>query len=248
MSSNTPSSSKKGMSNKSAKSNAVVQGIKADQYAKNKLGITGPNVSYEAGQVVTRGFTSSTVPSQMYGADYQAARNEYLASQGLGTVRADGGFMAGVQTDKGLTFTNATRGAYEASKREPMPLSRQMYDSQQRFKQIAGAIATGFTGMPSFYTAAYMSSRKPYADYIGEFLNKNNQSTNRGVTTNQNNNKTKTVTIKDTPKLASDQDAAARGDKKALARIQKLAASQTGGSPNRKFLVSSAKTFLGSMK
>ena len=93
-----------------------------------------------------------------------------------------------------------------------------------------------------------MSSRKPYADYVGEFFNKNNQSTNRGVTTNQNNKQTKQIDIRDTPKLASDEVAAERGDKKALARIQKLAASQTGGSPNRKFLVSSAKTFLGSMK
>ena len=34
------SASKGGMSNKSAQSSAVVQGIKADQYAKQKLGIT----------------------------------------------------------------------------------------------------------------------------------------------------------------------------------------------------------------
>ena len=38
------SASKGGMSNKSAQSSAVVQGIKADQYAKQKLGITGGTV------------------------------------------------------------------------------------------------------------------------------------------------------------------------------------------------------------
>lgn len=241
------SASKGGMSNKTAQSNAVVQGIKADQYAKKKLGIT----QIGSGIIATQG---ENVVGQMYGAEYQAARNEYLASQGLGTVRADGGFMAGVQTDKGLTFTNATRGAYEASKRQPMPLSKQMYDSQQRFTQIAGAIATGFSGMPSFYTAAYMSSRKPYADYVGEFYNKNNMGNNMSnysfptFNTPNKDKKVQTIDIRDTPKKTSDQDAAARGDEKALARIQKLAASKSEGSPNRKFLISSAKTFLGKMK
>tara|TARA_R100000231_G_scaffold98067_2_gene73230 strand:- start:106 stop:900 length:795 start_codon:yes stop_codon:yes gene_type:complete len=245
------SASKGGMSNKTAQSSAVVQGIKADEYAKKKLGIT----QIGSGIIATQG---ENVVGQMYGAEYQAARNEYLASQGLGTVRADGGFMAGVQTDKGLTFTNATRGAYEASKREPIPLSKQMYKSQQRFQQIAGAIATGFSGMPSFYTASYLNTQKPYAEYVNEFYNKNkmgnNMRNNMGnysfptFNTPNKDKKVQTIDIRDTPKKASDQDAAARGDEKALARIQKLAASKSEGSPNRKFLISSAKTFLGKMK
>ncbi len=88
LSSQGGTASKAGMSNKSAKTSAVVQGIRADEYAKEKLGITGPNImNTPAGQVVTKGFTSSTVSNQMYGTEYQKARNEYLASQGLGTMQ-----------------------------------------------------------------------------------------------------------------------------------------------------------------
>ena len=125
------------MSNKTAQSSAVVQGIKADQYAQNKLGITTTVAGPVAGANTTpTGFYSTTSSNQMYGSEYASARNEYLASQGLGTMQANGSFTTGVQTDKGLTFTSAARDAYNASKREPMPLSRQMYDSQQRLSLI----------------------------------------------------------------------------------------------------------------
>jgi len=164
----------------------------ADKYAQEKLGITAPNVyNSPAGTVVTKGFTSSTVPSQLYGDKYQAARNEYLASRGLGTVRADGGYMAGVQTDKGLVFTTEGRNAYNASRNTPMPLSKEMFESQQRFKTIAGALLTGISGMPSFFSAAYYSSKQPYSQYVADYYSGSKrgvqQSTNVGNKTQSNN-------------------------------------------------------------
>ena len=246
MSSNTPSSSKGGMSNKTAQSSAVVQGIKADQYAQNKLGITTTVAGPVAGANTTpTGFYSTTSSNQMYGSEYASARNEYLASQGLGTMQANGSFTTGVQTDKGLTFTSAARDAYNASKREPMPLSRQMYDSQQRFKTIAGALATGLSGMPSFFSAAYYTSKKPYSQYVADYYS----GSKRGVGTGQNNvstNKTE-APITNTNQMTENMTQASAGNQTAKNRLANLAKSDSG-SPNRKFLQSSAQTFLGKMK
>jgi len=254
LSSNTPSSSKGGMSNKTAQSSAVVQGIKADQYAQKKLGITTTVAGPVAGANTTpTGFYSTTSSNQMYGAEYQAARGEYLASQGLATARtvtdATGKtfttYDPGVQTDKGFTYTNTTRGAMEAAKREPIPLSRQMYDSQQKFKTIAGALATGLSGMPSFFSAAYYSSKKPYSQYVADYYS----GSKRGVGTGQNNvstNKTE-APITNTNQMTENMTQASAGNQTAKNRLANLAKSDSG-SPNRKFLQSSAQTFLGKMK
>jgi hypothetical protein len=246
LSSNTPSSSKGGMSNKTAQSSAVVQGIKADQYAQKKLGITTTVAGPVAGANTTpTGFYSTTSSNQMYGSEYASARNEYLASQGLGTMQANGSFTTGVQTDKGLTFTSAARDAYNASKREPMPLSRQMYDSQQRFKTIAGALATGLSGMPSFFSAAYYTSKQPYSQYVADYYS----GSKRGVGTGQNNvstNKTE-APITNTNQMTENMTQASAGNQTAKNRLANLAKSDSG-SPNRKFLQSSAQTFLGKMK
>lgn len=234
------------MSNKTAQSSAVVQGIKADQYAQNKLGITTTVAGPVAGANTTpTGFYSTTSSNQMYGSEYASARNEYLASQGLGTMQANGSFTTGVQTDKGLTFTSAARDAYNASKREPMPLSRQMYDSQQRFKTIAGALATGLSGMPSFFSAAYYTSKKPYSQYVADYYS----GSKRGVGTGQNNvstNKTE-APITNTNQMTENMTQASAGNQTAKNRLANLAKSDSG-SPNRKFLQSSAQTFLGKMK
>lgn len=234
------------MSNKTAQSSAVVQGIKADQYAQNKLGITTTVAGPVAGANTTpTGFYSTTSSNQMYGSEYASARNEYLASQGLGTMQANGSFTTGVQTDKGLTFTSAARDAYNASKREPMPLSRQMYDSQQRFKTIAGALATGLSGMPSFFSAAYYTSKQPYSQYVADYYS----GSKRGVGTGQNNvstNKTE-APITNTNQMTENMTQASAGNQTAKNRLANLAKSDSG-SPNRKFLQSSAQTFLGKMK
>ncbi len=241
------SASKGGMSNKSAQSSAVVQGIRADQYAKEKLGIRTTVAGPVTGASTSpTGFISTKVSNQMYGTEYQQARNEYLASQGLGTMQKNGSFITGVQTDQGLTFTSQAREAYQASKREPIPLSRQMYESQQLFTQVAGAIATGLTGMPSFFSAAYYASKKPYSKYVGEYMSGARKGVDNQTITSSKNQTSENITT--TSQMSADFNEAQKGDEKALKRVQALAKSGEAGSPNRKFLVTSAKTFLGSMK
>lgn len=241
------SASKGGMSNKSAQSSAVVQGIRADQYAKEKLGIRTTVAGPVTGASTSpTGFISTTSSNQMYGAEYQKARNEYLASQGLGTMQKNGSFTTGVQTDQGLTFTSQAREAYQASKREPIPLSRQMYESQQLFTQVAGAIATGLSGMPSFFSAAYYASKKPYSKYVGEYMSGARKGVDNQTITSSKNQTSENITT--TAQMNADFNEAQKGDEKALKRVQALAKSGEAGSPNRKFLVTSAKTFLGSMK
>ena len=211
----TSSSSKGGMSNKSAKTNAVVQGIRADKYAQEKLGISGPNImNTPAGQVVTKGFTSSTVSNQMYGAEYQAARNEYLASQGLGTVQKNGSFITGVQTDKGLVFTSQAREAYEASKREPIPLSREMYESQQKTKLAFGALATLASGMTAFFSSAYLSNKAtPYSKYVQNFYDTANRSKTTAVPVSSGRNGGSTTTSSNSTSVQDSTAVAQRAKK-----------------------------------
>jgi len=235
---------------KASNEKAKQTGAEANVYAKQKLGIrktvAGP---VEGARDSVTGFYSTTSPNQMYGTEYSAARNEYLASQGLGTMQKNGSFITGVQTDKGLVFTSEARDAYNASRKEEIPLSRQMYDSQKKFMNIAGAIATGLTGMPSFFSSAYYASKKPYSQYVDNYMNKAKTNLNRSSSNaNKTTNNQQTITVKDTPKVANDFDAAARGDQSALRRIEALSRQKEAGSPNRKFLVSSAKTFLGRMQ
>ena len=148
-------------SKKSAQNTMIA--ANADRFAQQQLNIqktfSGPNK-----QTVT-GYRSGT-GNQMYGAEYNQARNRYLASQGLGTFNeATGSFTAGVQTDKGLTFTDATRGAFNATRNIDIPLSKEMYKSQQKFKMAVLGGATLITGMPSFFTAGLMTNQ-PYEQYV----------------------------------------------------------------------------------
>ena len=180
----------------------------ADRAAQKDLQIyktfSGPNK-----QTVT-GYRSGT-GNQMYGTQYQEARGKYLEKQGLATGRtvnygpidpATGkgrfsytAYDPAVQTDKGLTFTDATRGAFNATKNINMPLSRQMYDSQQKFKMAVLGGATLLSGMPSFFTAGLMSNQ-PYEQYVQNResgnLQRNVIQNNRTKNTknNQNNNQT----------------------------------------------------------
>jgi len=142
------------------------KGKLADEYARDKLGITGPNVmNTPAGTLVTKGFTSSTVPNQMYGTEYSAARNEYLASQGLGSVTDTGQYRPFVKTDKGMVSTSLSRASYEASRKIPIPLSQQMFESQQRFTAGIAAVAA-LAGVPVIPSALYLQSRTPYQKYL----------------------------------------------------------------------------------
>tara|TARA_R100000234_G_C4925850_1_gene146234 strand:- start:30 stop:719 length:690 start_codon:yes stop_codon:yes gene_type:complete len=132
-------------------------GKKADEFAREKLGIT------QTGNAI---FATNTGGNQMYGSEYQKARNEYLASQGLGTINKEtGSFTAGVQTDKGLTFTDTTRGAYREANRYRIPLSKQMFESQQKF-QMGLAGVTALAGVPLIPSILLSTSQTPYSSYI----------------------------------------------------------------------------------
>lgn len=132
-------------------------GKKADEFAREKLGIT------QTGNAI---FATNTGGNQMYGSEYQKARNEYLASQGLGTINKEtGSFTPGVQTDKGLTFTDTTRGAYREANRYRIPLSKQMFESQQKF-QMGLAGVTALAGVPLIPSILLSTSQTPYSSYI----------------------------------------------------------------------------------
>jgi len=246
----TSSSSKGGMSNKSAKTNAVVQGIRADKYAQEKLGISGPNImNTPAGQVVTKGFTSSTVSNQMYGSEYQAARGEYLSSQGLATARtvtdATGKtyttYDPAIKRDGKLVYTNESRGAMEAAKREPIPLSRQMYDSQKRVGATAFGIMGAMMGMPTLgLTLASNIYNTPYSSYVN--LNRYNTyftPTSGGGRDGGGNTTTPSTGTTATPVI---EDSAKKEASLKAARVKEMAAAS-----KRQFYKISGKSITGKM-
>jgi len=138
----------------------------AEKSAQKKLGIqktvAGPVKG--ASSSVTGYMATNTGGNQMYGSLYNQARNQYLADQGMGTM-TNGSFMPGVQTDKGLVFTSANRDAFNRTKSKDIPLSRQMYDSQQRFTAGIAAVAA-LAGVPVMPSILYTKSRTPYQSYV----------------------------------------------------------------------------------
>ena len=220
------SASKAGMSKKSAATNPVVQGIRADQYARKKLGITAKvaNPNQPLSQANISGYYSTKSSDQMYGSEYQSARNEYLASQGLGTMQKNGSFTTGVQTDKGLVFTSTANKAYEAAKAEKMPLSRQMYDSQKLISSTAFAVMGALVGMPTLgITGATYSNQTPTSKDSSGTEQVVADQTNTAVTTNKTSQ-----------------------DDGYVARVASL--TQSSGGEQRKFFTGTRKTIKGSLK
>jgi hypothetical protein len=249
LSSQGGTSSKAGMSKKSAATSPVVQGIRADKYAQQKLGITGPNVyNTPSGEIMTKGFTSSTVPSQMYGQEYSAARNEYLASQNLGSVTNTGQYRPFVKTDKGQVSTLESRQAYEASRREPIPLSKEMYESQRKTSNILGGLAAAATGMSIFFTSQYTANKlNPYETYVQNFY----KTANRSSTSIASSRNKKDSTTKTTTTTPSDSVKASVSDSTTVAKNKKrvnASSYESGTLPDdRTFLARTDKTIRGSM-
>jgi hypothetical protein len=245
----TSSASKGGMSKKSAATSPVVQGIRADQYAQKKLGITGPQVyNTPSGEIMTKGFTSSTVPSQMYGQEYSEARNEYLASQNLGSVTDTGQYRPFVQTDKGQVSTLLGRQSYEESRKQKMPLSKEMYESQRKTSNILGGLAAAATGMSMFFTSQYTANKmNPYSTYVQNFYKTANRSST-SIASSRNKKNTTTTTTAPTP---SDNVKASVSDSTTVAKNNKRrnASSYESGSlpDDRTFLARTDKTIRGSM-
>ena len=172
------------MSNKSAKTNAVVQGKKADDYARKKLGIEKTDDGY-----------MSTKSNQMYGASYNEARGEYLASQGLATARQVTDAMGKTRTvydpkTADGTYTDMSRMSALEARANRTPLSKEMYASQQKFKTAVGAI-TSLAGVPLIPSIIGLSARQPYANYLTNTENKGfyTAPSSQGL---MNNNKTGT--------------------------------------------------------
>jgi len=239
------SASKAGMSKKSAETNPVVQGIRADQYARKKLGITAKvaNPNQPLSQANISGYYSTKSSDQMYGSEYQSARNEYLASQGLGTMQKNGSFTTGVQTDKGLVFTSTANKAYEAAKAEKMPLSRQMYDSQKLISSTAFAVMGALVGMPTLgITGANYIYNKPYSSTVT--LGRTSATYSNQTPTSNDRNGTEQV-VADQTNTAVTTNKTSQDDGY-VARVASL--TQSGGGEQRKFFTGTRKTIKGSLK
>jgi len=210
----------------------------ADRAAQKDLQIyktfSGPNK-----QTVT-GYRSGT-GNQMYGSAYNQARNQYLADQGMGTM-TNGSFMPGVQTDQGLVFTSANRDIYNRTKQKDIPLSRQMYDSQQKFKQVIAGVAA-LAGVPMIPSALVSSSMTPYQSYVdrresGVFSYQTNRQQNNNTNNTNNTNKQKDNEMFENRFLAESE--AQR--KKYLASLKSSEVSQG----DRKFMTANVRGFGGS--
>jgi hypothetical protein len=165
----------------------------ADAYARNKLGIENIMGGFQDRNVV--GF-KSTQQNQMYGADYNQARGEYLASKNQAKARQVTDAMGRTRTvydpiNSSGAYTNLSRNAAQNARDMGTPLSEEMYDSQQVMKRGFGSLATAMSGMPLFFTAAYYSSKKPYAEAVSDFYTKGQ--TKR--TSTQTNNRNDSVNI-----------------------------------------------------
>lgn len=211
---------------------------RADKAAQKDLQIyktfSGPNK-----QTVT-GYRSGT-GNQMYGSAYNQARNQYLADQGVGTM-TNGSFMPGVQTDQGLVFTSANRDIYNRTKQKDIPLSRQMYDSQQKFKQVIAGVAA-LAGVPMIPSALATSSMTPYQSYVdrresGVFSYQTNRQQNNDTNNTNNTNKQKDNEMFENRFLAESE--AQR--KKYLASLKSSDVSQG----DRKFMTANVRGFGGS--
>ena len=181
---------------KLARENKAIQtlGSGADAYARNKLGIQTTMGGFQDRNAV--GYSSSN-KNQMYGADYNEARGEYLSSKGQAKARQVTDAMGRTRTvydpiNSSGAYTNVSRGAAQNARDMGTPLSEEMYDSQQKAKKGIGMAASLISGLPMFYSMAYYSAQKPYEQYVNEAFNKktSTQTNNRNVNINKKDVKT----------------------------------------------------------
>tara|TARA_R110002153_G_scaffold64594_1_gene172987 strand:+ start:82 stop:852 length:771 start_codon:yes stop_codon:yes gene_type:complete len=165
----------------------------ADAYARNELGIVEVKGGFQDRNVV--GY-KSTQQNQRYGADYNQKRGEYLSQLGLAVGREATDAMGNKRTvydprNSDGVYTNISRNAMSQATDMGTPLSKEMYASQQNTKLAFGALGTLMSGMPMFFSLAYMSSKKPYAEAVSNFYTKGQ--TKR--TSTQTNNRNDSVNI-----------------------------------------------------
>ena len=237
------SSSKGGMSNKSAESNAVVQGIKADKFAQEQLGIqkTVAGPVQGASSSVTGYMATNTGGNQMYGSLYRQKQGEFLEKAGMGTMSSSGSFMPGVQTDQGLVFTSEARDVYNQTRNQSIPLSKQMFESQKKFQLGLSAIAA-LAGVPMIPSTLAVQSMSPYQSYVnrregGFFSYKDNTQQNNNKTNQNNNNKKQDNEMFENRFLAKQES-----DRKKYLASLKTSDAVTG---DRKFISSTSRGFGG---
>ena len=183
----------------------------ADAYARNKLGIETTMGGFQDRNAV--GYSSSqtfrlpldpivTYPSfknNMYGADYNEARGEYLSSKGQAKARQVTDAMGRTRTvydpiNSSGAYTNVSRGAAQNARDMGTPLSEEMYDSQQQVKKGLLALGGIMSGMPLSFTSLYYATKKPYAESANNFYNKGRTTSTQ---TNRNNRDVKTIAASD---------------------------------------------------
>tara|TARA_R100000734_G_C3316402_1_gene108876 strand:- start:1076 stop:1795 length:720 start_codon:yes stop_codon:yes gene_type:complete len=228
--------SKGGMSNKTAESSAVVQAKRAEEYAKKKLGITetvaGP---IKGANTSVTGIYSTAVPNQMYGDKFREAQGEYLASQGLATARE-----ITDATGKKFTVYDKSKELMDAVNRTRIPLSKQMYQSQQNFKLGIAAVSAA-AGIPLMPGILFHQSQVPYQNYI----NKNKQMFSY-QNIDSGSNQTSNQTSDQTTQMGNEDPNTFRADKTDT-RKKYLASLKDGDTSkgDRKFITGSRQGFGG---
>ena len=153
----------------SANKEAKIQGQKADDAARKKLGIVETKGGFQDRNVT--GY-ESTSGNQMYGAAFNEARGEYLASQGLAKPREVIDAMGKTRTvydprTADGTYTDLSRQAAEEARRNKTPLSKEMFASQKKIqKALAGGLA--ILGVPIIPGIINLKSNAPYSDYVSQ--------------------------------------------------------------------------------
>jgi len=249
-SSTSTRSTASGMEASKKKTVSTMVGNNADRYAKKKLGVTtmisNPNQPAVRGNV--KGYMAlNTGGNQMYGTQYQEARGEYLEKQGLATGRtvnygpidpATGkgrfsytAYDAGTKKDGKLTFTNQTRDAMATAKKNEIPLSKEMFESQNKFK-LAIAGLTGIAGVPLIPSVLFNQALTPYTDYVqrkeGGFYNKTGFA-GKFLPSNKNNEPQQQKETQQQDDMSESEFAESQRQKK----LASIGSSSTAG--NRKF-------------
>ena len=158
------------------KLDAKIQGKKADQFAKEAVGLTKTKDGYISTVYDSATGKSYKSGNQMYGAIYNEAKGKYLASQGLAQRREVTDAMGkksityDPRTASG-TYNNLSRGSMNEAKAYKTPLSKEMYTSQQKGKVGIAAI-TALMGVPIIPSLLYSSSKQPYSNYLSNTENK----------------------------------------------------------------------------
>ena len=149
-----------------------IQGEKADQFARQAVGLTETKDGYMGTTYDSAQGKSFKSGNQMYGATYNEARGRYLASQGLATAREVTDALGNVRTvydpkNADGTYTDMSRMSALEARANKTPLSKEMYDSQQKFKAGIGVVA-GFMGAPLIPSLMFKSAATPYSTYVNQ--------------------------------------------------------------------------------